>query len=224
MTEQQSLRIKPDPPRQFRQLGVLVLDGSGSMTEMTSGNITKAEATAVATRDLFARLKESGVAQNFLISLITYDDHPTRLIDPPVPVEQLDVHGDYDPTKGHGDGTKIHLALEEAEKLVADFLAQAPPAGIDHSAVILLMTDGLCNEPDRTRQVAYRLRDRFGNKLTIAAAFFAASGKADPEGERLLKDIVTEPKFFSTVATGEALRDFFKRTLSQTSGIAIYRD
>jgi len=222
MPENASLTMKPRAPRQFSQLGVLVLDGSGSMTEMTSGNITKAQATAVATRDLFSRLKESGVAQNFLISLITYDDHPTRVIDPPATVEQLDLHADYDPTKGHGDGTKIHRALEEAERVVADYLAQAPPEGVDHSAVILLMTDGLCNEPDRTREVARRMQERFGPKLTIAAAFFAASGKADPDGERLLRDIVTQPKFFSTVATAEALREFFKATLSQTSGVAIY--
>jgi hypothetical protein len=66
------------------------------------------------------------------------------------------------------------------------------------------------------------MQERFSHKLTIAAAFFAASGKADPDGERLLRDIVTQPKFFSTVATAEALRDFFKKTMSLTSGVAIY--
>jgi len=61
MTHTCSLRMRPSDPEQFRQLGVLVIDGSGSMQEMTvGGNITKAEATAVATRELFSRLNTTG--------------------------------------------------------------------------------------------------------------------------------------------------------------------
>ena len=214
MSENHSLRMAPRAPQQFRQLGVLVLDGSGSMEEKTiGGNITKAEATAVATRELFGRLKDSSIKDSLEIALITYDDRPEAVINPPVPAPQLDLNADYNPTQGHGGNTRIDLALEEAERIVADFLKNAPPEGVDYSAVIILMSDGLCHEPQRTRQVASRLKERFGSRLKLTAAFFSA-GSDDPVGEQLLREIVTAPVCFTTVKTGEALREFFKASLS----------
>jgi uncharacterized protein YegL len=215
MTDNCSLRMRPSDPEQFRQLGVLVIDGSGSMQEMTvGGNITKAEATAVATRELFSRLKDSSISQGFQIGLITYDHRPTAVIDPPLPVAQLDLNADYNPLRGHGGNTRIDLALEEAERIVDNFLKNAPSEGVDYSAVLIVMSDGLCHEPQRTRDVASRLKQRFGSRLTLAAAFFAA-GKDDPQGEQLLRDIVTSPTFFSTVRTGDQLREFFRKTFSE---------
>jgi Mg-chelatase subunit ChlD len=223
-SEMRSLEI-PDvqSPRQWLQLGVLVLDGSGSMNEKTDGNIAKAEATALATRELFERFKKrSACPQNFMFAVITYDDHPTPVIDPPISATQVDETGDYNPLNGHGDGTCIYSALESAERVVEEFLARAPQGGVPHSAVILLMSDGLCSDPDRTREVARRIRQRFGNQVKIAAAFFATAGKPDPRGEQLLRDIVDDSEtFFCSVTSGEKLRDFFKRSLSEAAGGAV---
>ena len=62
-----------ETPRHFAQLILPVLDGSGSMTEQARGNITKAQATNMALRELLTRIKISGVAQNFSCGTLTFD-------------------------------------------------------------------------------------------------------------------------------------------------------
>ena len=64
---------KVETPRHFAQLILPVLDGSGSMTEQARGNITKAQATNIALRELLTRIKISGVAQNFTCGVLTFD-------------------------------------------------------------------------------------------------------------------------------------------------------
>ena len=210
-------------PRQFCELGVLLLDGSGSMLAKTRDNLTKAEATAKATRELFDRVKNrSRAAKNFQFALITYDHHATPVIDPPVTATELDLNRDYNPVHGHGGGTRIWRALEEAERVVSQFLAAAPQDGVPYSAVILLLTDGLCNQPDRTREVARRIKERFGSKVTIAGAFFCSEHSFEQAGAQLLREIVDDPeRYFATVSTGDQLRDFFTATVSRTSGIVV---
>jgi uncharacterized protein YegL len=219
-----SLRIADvESPQHFCELGVLLLDGSGSMLAKTSDQVTKAEATAKATRELFDRFKNrSRIPRNFRFALITYDHQPTPIIDPPVAAKQLDEHGDYNPVHGHGGGTRIWKALEEAERIVGQFLAGAPKDGIPYRAVILLMTDGLCNQPDRTRETARRIKERFGSSVTIAGAFFSSGDSFEQAGAQLLREIVDDPElYFATVTTGDQLRDFFTRSLSTASGVIV---
>lgn len=213
---------KVDTPRQFMQLGILVVDGSGSMTEPTAGNITKAQATNLAVRELFTRIKASRVKHNFMFAVITFDDHPTVRLQPTEAL-QVDDNADYDPTIGHGDGTRIDLALEEAERIATGFLANAPAEGVPHSVVILVMSDGLCHQPDRTRQIANRIKTGpFSNKITICSTLFATIGNPDPAGEQLLRDIATDPsRHYKTVYDAETLRGFFIASLSTASGVRI---
>jgi hypothetical protein len=46
-------------PKTWEQLGVLVLDGSGSMSGETTGNTTKAQGVDSAVREMFTRFKAS---------------------------------------------------------------------------------------------------------------------------------------------------------------------
>ena len=57
----------PTVPATFRQLGVLVLDGSGSMTlpvDSMPGQTTKADAVNLAVRELMTRMKASRTGLN----------------------------------------------------------------------------------------------------------------------------------------------------------------
>lgn len=218
------LRIgRIETPKQFSQLGVLVVDGSGSMTEPAAGNITKAQATNNAIREMFTRFKVSRVAKNFTFAIVTFDDHAEIRLKPTQVGPDLDDNADYDPTKGHGGGTRIYAALEEAEKIVNDFLASAPAEGVPHSAVILVMSDGLCSDPGRTKQVAEQIKNGpYGSKITICCTLFATVGNPDPAGEQLLRELASDPVMgYKTVYDGETLRGFFIRSMSSASGVQI---
>lgn len=214
---------KIEVPRQFSQLGVIVADGSGSMKEPAAGNITKAQATNNAIRELFTRFKVSRVAKNFTFAVVTFDDKAKIRLPPTQVGPELDDNGDYDPTQGHGDGTCIYRALEEAERLVNEFLRNAPEGGVPHSAVILVMSDGLCSDPARTRQVADRIKNGpFAAKVTICTTLFATIGNPDPAGEQLLRELASDPVMgYKTVYDGETLRGFFERSISAASGVQV---
>lgn len=205
-------------PKQFAQLAITVLDGSGSMTEAAAGNIAKADAANGAIRDMLTRFKAGSAIANFTFAVITFDDEShVRLAPTEGPL--VDDNADYNPLHGHGGGTRIHAALEAAEQMIGSFLAAAPANGVYHSAVVLLMSDGECADPARTRQVAERLKQRFDGRLTIAATLFATIGKRDAAGEALLREVATDPvRFYKTVYDGETLRGFFEASASAASG------
>jgi uncharacterized protein YegL len=206
-------------PKQFAQLAIPVLDGSGSMTEKTAGNISKADAVNGGIRDMLTRFKGGKAISNFSFAVVTFDDDATIRLQP-TEGTAVDDNADYNPLTGHGGGTHIFAALEKAEQLIEQFLSGAPAGGVHHSAVVLLMSDGECAEPDRTREVAARIKQRFGNdRVTIAACLFATIGRRDPAGEALLKELATDPvRFYKTVYDGESLRSFFEASASAASG------
>src|SRR6185369_9555984 len=98
-------------------------------------------------------------------------------------------------------------------------LAKAPESGVPHSAVILVMSDGCCSDPARTKQVADRIKSGpNGSRVRICAALFATVGGKDIAGETLLKGITSDPVMgYKTVYDGEALRGFFEKSMSAAS-------
>jgi len=208
-------------PKQFAQLGIIVVDGSGSMKEQAAGGISKAQATNNSIRELFTRFKVSRSAPNFAFAIVTFDEEAKVRLSPTNVGDDLDDNADYDPLKGHGGQTKIFKALEEAENVANDFLGTAPEGGVPHSAVILVMSDGVCSDPARTRAVADRIKTGpRGQQIKIASAYFSTvGGGADPTGETLLKAIASDPVLgYKTVYSGAALRDFFEASISAASG------
>jgi Mg-chelatase subunit ChlD len=208
-------------PKQFSQLGVLTADGSGSMTDPAAGNISKAQSVNLAARELFTRFKVSRVKNDFSFAFVSFDTQATVRLSP-TPAEHVDDNGDYDPLQGHGGGTDIYKALEEASRIGDEFLKSAPAGGVDHSFIVLLLTDGCCSDPNRTRQVATAMKQKFGKNLTIAGALFASLGGKDTAGEALLKDVVSDPvMYYKTVYDAETLRNFFIRSVSSSAGIGV---
>jgi Mg-chelatase subunit ChlD len=95
------LDAEPIVPQIFHQLGLLVLDGSGSMAEKVEGRMTKAEAVNVAVRELLTRLIASKNRKDFSIAIVTFDDEAdihtpvTRVYDDAG--NSIDDNADYDP-------------------------------------------------------------------------------------------------------------------------------
>ncbi len=210
------------PSRQFRQLGILVEDGSGSMSGGAPGNMTKAQSVNLATRELLTRFKASRHARNFDFAIVTYDN-AAAVHTAPTPAETIDDNASYDPMASHGAGTNIGAGLAKAGELADAFLVQAPAGGVPHSAVIVVMSDGECQSPEATRMAAQAIKSGpNGSSVTICSALFATLGKANPGAEALLREIASDPVAgYKTVYDANTLRSFFIASMSSASGTVI---
>lgn len=212
---------KPEVPRTFHQLGILVLDGSGSMGATGRQQLTKAQEVELGVKELFTRFDASSKKSNFSFACIKFDTTSTVTLQPTA-FQDLNYFGeDFNPLNGKGKGTHIFDALNEAKKLAEDFLANAPSDGLRHSVVILLMSDGLCFQPETTIAVAENIKQN--KQIVIASAYFAEIGNSNSEvndTKNLLQTVATNPvSYYATVYDGEALRKFFESSISQSSGI-----
>lgn len=198
-------------------MGILVLDGSGSMLEMARMQLTKAQEVNSGVLELFNRLNVSRVKSNFSFACVKFDTGANVTLQP-TEFEKLDYFNEnFDPTEGKGGGTHIFGALEKAKELADSFLASAPQDGLRHSALILLMSDGMCFEPERTLEIAKEIKENKG--IQIACAYFGKVGEEDQEAQVLLKQVCSDPvSYYATVYDGNTLRAFFERSISQSSG------
>lgn len=205
-------------PRVFNQLGILVIDGSGSMEETGPGNASKAKHVESACSELFSRLNASRVKQNFSFACIKFDNTATVVMEPVSFDFSTLMSHNFNPLDGKGGQTYINLALEQAKRVGDDFLNSAPEGSVPHKVLVLLMSDGMCFEPEKTLELASEIKANPSFK--IAAAYFSAVGSNDVDAQGLMKEVASDISFYSTVYDGEALRNFFERSLSQSAGIA----
>src|SRR5205085_1980227 len=119
------------------------------------------------------------------------------------------------------DGTKISLGLEAAWKIAHRFLVNGSPLGkgILPSATLMVLSDGLCRNPEETREVAERIRGEeilteHGSKIRISIkTLMLESPESSPEKARraraLLKDVAGGWRdFHSLVQDTDALLRF----------------
>lgn len=211
-----------DTPKQFHQLGIFVLDGSGSMGGQAQGGVTKADAVNIAVRDLLTRFKVSRVKQNFSFSVVTFDTS-AQLRTPITEASSIDDNDDYNPMNGHGGGTNIFEGLKIAEQQANYFLNQADADGVPHSVIILVMTDGACFNPGLTVQTSENIKNGpSGGKVTICSTFFGQVGNSDEGAKNLLRDLATDRVMgFKEVYDADTLRTFFEKSISSASGVTI---
>lgn len=213
---------KPEIPQTFHQLGILVLDGSGSMSEIGRKQLTKAQEVEMGIKEMFSRFDASRVKNNFSFSCIKFDTTPEVTLQP-TPFNDIDYFTeDFNPLNGKGGGTHIFEALKEAQKVSENFLKNASKEGLRHSVVILLMSDGMCFEPNETMKVANQIKSAGG--IDLACAFLSEIGTNNEmeknDTKNLMQNIATDPiRYYATVHDGESLRKFFEASISQSSGI-----
>jgi len=213
---------KPEVPQTFHQLGILVLDGSGSMEEKGRNNLTKGQEVEMGMKEMFSRFDGSRVKNNFSFACVKFDTTATATLQP-TPFKDIDYYGqDFNPLAGKGGGTHIFDGLSEAKNIAVQFLSNAPQGGVRHSVVILLMSDGMCFEPQKTLDVADQIKKSGG--IDIACAYLSEIGSGNEaeknDTKNLMQLIATNPiQYYATVYDGESLRKFFEASISQSSGI-----
>jgi uncharacterized protein YegL len=207
---------QPYSPPSWRQLGVFVLDGSDSMNDqverVSAYTGTKAEAVNSAIQQLLKRFKFSEKLKNFSFAVVKFHDTISEVL-PLQEASDIEAEGNYNPTSAGTGGTFIGAGLEKAKEICDQFFHDHQD-DLPTSAVILLLSDGQCLQPERTRRIAAEIAQAYP-RIKVAAAFFATKGKPS-EGYDLLVDICSDPqKYCTNVYDPETLRDFFTRSLTE---------
>jgi uncharacterized protein YegL len=201
--------------RTFHQLGILVLDGSGSMQAIGDGNISLADSVNRAVREFLGYFKNSSISNNFSFAVITFDNE-AKVHTPITELPNVDDFGDYNPMNGHGGGTFIGGGLAEAEKLASQFLNSPEASSVPHDVRIIIMSDGLCQAPDVTKEVAAKLKQN--DKIMICSSLFTQAAKAGEtetsEAKTVLADIASAANLYKTTYKETDLRQFFISSMS----------
>lgn len=198
----------------FKQLGILVLDGSGSMEEQTALKVSKADSVTVAVNDFFSRCKVSKNRNNFTFAIVNYD-HRAVVKMQPTPVKDIDDHGDYNPMDGLGGATYISEGLKAAKKIAEDFLSQSQAGGLARSVIVLIMTDGVDMTQAETISMANTLKQM--EHVKVAGCFFETLGADASEMRKCadyMKSLCTDESYYTDVKTAEELRKFFEASVS----------
>jgi Mg-chelatase subunit ChlD len=220
-----------ETPPAFRQLGILVLDGSGSMEEPCEGNQTKAEVTGQAAAELFRRLVQSQERSNFWGAVVTFDTEARTLLAPARVTDimaRLEAGLSLNPQQDQRGGTFLGAGLAEAERIAQQFFSNGSPE-LYSSCVVVLMSDGRDREeliaagqnPDLTESVRIAERLRKMPDVILCTTYLASPAHPDDvEAQNALRQIATpsteagaESKFYTTSRNANDLRAFFERSL-----------
>jgi Mg-chelatase subunit ChlD len=200
--------------KSFHQLGILLLDGSGSMRSK-EGTKTLASLVDEAVREFLADFKKSSIANNFSIAVVTFDDDAGVLMGI-TDLGQIDTSRSFNPIDKHGGGTDIGNALSTAERIALDHLNKHDDDGLPRGVTMIVMSDGMCQHADKTLEVSKHI---LGNKdIPIATTLFAANTQQnDQEGiaaTSLLKKMVGNGGLYKTTYHKDELRKFFTSSMS----------
>jgi len=203
--------------RNFHQLGIFLLDGSGSMATTGDNNMTLAENVNRSFRDFLSFFKTSSQMNNFSIAVITFDNNAS-VHTPITELTQIDDFTDFNPMNRHGGGTFIGGALVEAEKLATQFLSSPEASSIPHDVRIIIMSDGLCQAPDQTKKIADDLKKN--DKIMICSSLFTDRNKISDgdievsEAKNVLQDLASAVNLYKTSFKENDLRQFFISSMS----------
>lgn len=111
----------PAVPQSFCQLGLLILDGSGSMEGPSLNGMTKADAVNDATRGLCTRFKASSQRKNYQMGFVSFASEGRVLMEP-MAVADIDDNASFDPRHQNGTDTFIGSGLQVAQCLAEEFL------------------------------------------------------------------------------------------------------
>jgi uncharacterized protein YegL len=212
---------QPVAPQAWYQLGVMVIDGSGSMTLPYAGDEevglgggavrSKADATNDALKSFIGRMQQSHNAPNFGLSFVFFNNTVTHQREPKL-VPELDLDVSYNPTSYGIGGTAIHSGLDAAASIIETFMREGAALEVPLSSVVVLMSDGEeRDDPVKTAASAARLKKLPRTKLT--SCLFATKGQP-AVGETLLQDVASAPEFYQRAYSDEQLRSFFEASLT----------
>ena len=208
----------------FNQLGIFVLDGSQSMTEQKDGNLTLGANVNHAIREFFSYFQNnSTIKENISIAIIMFGSdceiHTpiTRLVD-------INDDDDYNPLGDeHRGRTDIGKALDQAGIFAKQHMESADAENIPHSVTIIVLSDGICDNPKNTLTVADKIKNEFNlSELNICTTYFSNPSwtKDEQAAKDLLLKIASSENHYKTTYKPEDLRKFFISSMSASSTLS----
>lgn len=207
--------LPPKPSVSYKQLGILVLDGSGSMVTKTKELTTKAEAVSKSVTEFFDMMKVSRINNHFCFAVVDFDKKAYRKLGV-TETENIDTRADYNPVHVKGGVTYLYSGLEEAERIADEFLGSSDKG--TRSVVVVIMTDGLDMNEGKAKETADRMKEKYGEGLKITASCFGTRDISDSDRTKImafLKTIVTDETMCLETSSAEELRSFFIRSVSR---------
>ncbi len=209
-------------PQSFHQLGIFVIDGSGSMTGTTTGNLSRADAVNIAVRETLTRFKASRKENCFSFSVVAFGDK-ARTVTPQQKCIDIDDYANYDPLQFFNNGkgsssTNIASGLEEALSVAQTFFANKS-SNTPHKVAIVVLTDGMCHNSENTKIIAETIK--LNPNIQIYCCCLESLSGSYADAETLLKTIATNPALgYKTVYDKDTIRNFFVASITTASGLA----
>ncbi len=217
--------LEDDPsgtvPMSFRQLGIIVADGSGSMFGECRGGLKKHQAVDSAIREAFSRFKASTKRRCFSFATVVFGVD-AAIQTPITEAEAIDDNASYDPLYPSivdGGGTCIGVGLAKCKDLIDSFIEKRI-SGIPNKVAIIVLSDGL-SEVSYTQAISNSLKGLEG--VEIYCCHFASPNPDEDEAgaSDLLRSLASDPvKGYKTVYDPATIRNFFIASVSASAGIA----
>ncbi len=207
-------------PQAFNQLGILLLDGSGSMLDESMGGLTKHQAVDQAVRGVFTKFKSSSKRNCFSWATVVFG--LDAVIQTPVTTtEKIDDNASYDPLFPklvNGSGTCLGIGLTLC-KSIADRFLENRIVGIPNKVAIVMLSDGM-SEENQTRAVVQNLKRNPNIDLFACQLLSSSPSGGEAVGAALLRSIVSDAtRGYTTAHDAETIRSFFISSISASAGI-----
>lgn len=213
--------VPPPPPTElsiaYKQLGLLVLDSSGSMKCDNLEKIPKAAAVSKSVSEFFEKMQQSTIDNHFCFAIVNFNEEAYLMLDI-TETSDLDINAIYNPVPEHSKGTFLSTGLIKANTVIERFMKIKDD--ITRSVVLIIMTDGMNMDEDSPEalKVMKQLKGKYGDKLSVTASYFDTMGfKYDDKMKIMdfLGQLVTAPENCVAITSGAELRDFFIRSCSK---------
>jgi Mg-chelatase subunit ChlD len=207
-----------------RQLGIFVIDGSGSMvTGKVKGNLLPAEAVDEALRATIKRIQNSTKKACFMFSVVAFGDIAKIMLPNTNVAEISEVNSkvnSFNPAMLYEGGagsksTSIASGLTVAYELAGKFL-NGKDEGLIRKAAIIVLSDGMCHHESETRAMADKIKQLPGAQICCC---HLETGAHETDAVRLLKDICSNSlSDYQTVYDEETIREFFIKSATKVAG------
>jgi len=197
--------------KRMEQLGIFLLDGSGSMDDIGEFNISLAENVGRVFKDFVSTFKTSSIKEEFQIAVINFDYEAVVRV-PRMPLAEFDDFADYNPRDKSKENphANISAGLKKAKEIIGDFFAQPNPNEFQRIVNIVILSNGMCQCPEDTLKIARDLDDN--PNITINCGVFITK-ESEKDGENssqtLLEDLVSNNGMCRLIKNSCDLRMFF---------------
>ena len=199
------------------QLGIFLLDGSGSMDEIGENNCSLAENVNRTFKDFICFFKDSSIKEEFQIAVINFDYEATVKV-PRTPLVDFDDFGNFNPRDQAKDnpGTDIGEGLRKAKEIINDYFNEPNPDQYPRTVTIATLSDGMCQRPESTIEIAKELNA--DPRITISCCLFTTPKREkeslNKDVKNFLQDIKSQEGIYTVVKDNAVLRKFFNASMS----------